>query len=121
MVNDDVFGCEVVRDAFVTEISILSPDRRPKEPLARVVGLWKEEAKPERSAGTLVPAREIPPASPQRPEAARASRGCWETPSGQDAELRRRLEAADWADGGFEVILEQMRTSSTCTSTACPG
>jgi hypothetical protein len=28
-VNEDVFGCKVVRDAIVTEVSILSPDRRP--------------------------------------------------------------------------------------------
>jgi hypothetical protein len=43
-VNEDVFGCKVVRDAIVTEVSILSPDRRPKEPGARVIGLWEQEA-----------------------------------------------------------------------------
>jgi hypothetical protein len=44
--NPNVYGCEVVRGAIVTEVSILSPARMPAEPLARVCGLWEEEAKP---------------------------------------------------------------------------
>jgi hypothetical protein len=73
--NPDVFGCEVVRDAFVTEVSLLSPDRKPKEPLARVVGLWEAENLP----------------SP----ATRRSRR--DKLAEQDAELRRGLEV-----GGYE-------------------
>ena len=45
-VNEDVLGCEVVRDAWVTEVSLLSPDRRPREPGRASSGCGSKPSRP---------------------------------------------------------------------------
>jgi hypothetical protein len=64
-------------------------------------------------ARTVIATKRPTPKPAPGPAAARtqhapASREWWRTPSGQDAEFRRRLEAAGYREGSHELILEQM-------------
>lgn len=62
--------------------------------------------RPVSSSPSRPPVRRQPAAAVQ---SRKTERGWWSSPDGQDAELRRRLEAADYAEGSFELILEQMQ------------
>jgi hypothetical protein len=52
LTRSQAFGCEIVRHGILDEVSVLSPDRRPQEPLARVVSL--REAEPGLNPGDQV-------------------------------------------------------------------
>ena len=85
--SSDVFGCEIARRGLVDEVSLLAPDRKPAEPLARVVTLRRS-----------VPAEAYLAAADVSPAPRRVSRERLEID-----EFRRRLDAAG-PNADFERI-----------------
>jgi hypothetical protein len=53
LLQSDAHGCDIIRDGWLTEVSVLSPDRTPAEPLAKVVYLRPAEETAARSEAAL--------------------------------------------------------------------
>jgi hypothetical protein len=95
------FYPDLIRRALVSEVSILSPSVKPREPLAQVVHLRESVAAPPPIAARPVPMR-IPSRQQERAQNSRRRH------EAETAELWRRVDAAG-PNADFEATLVQLQ------------
>jgi hypothetical protein len=112
----EAFGCEITRRGLITEVSLLSPDQQPAEPLARVLSIQPAETNSTAGppAGSELLAGEKFSAGEEIIHLPQVIRRAAHTHADEQEQIEELLRRLTWHEqrGGrvrFETLVEHMK------------